>query len=75
MTVSRVVLHFEKQEDALRFTLAASSVMYADGALQNEALVRLAREIRKAARITTEGAVESSVDNAIPQLVAHEQCA
>ncbi|HEY1462260.1 MAG TPA: hypothetical protein VGF44_02450 [Terriglobales bacterium] len=59
---SQVVLHFEKQEDALRFTLAASSVMYADGPLRNEALTNVGKEIRKASRITTEGVVESSVD-------------
>ena len=74
MTASQVILHFDKQEDALRFTLAASSIMYADGALRNEALTRIAKEIRKASRITTEGAVESSADCAM-ELTPQEQCA
>lgn len=73
MTVSRVVLHFDKQEDALRFTLAASSVMYADGPLQNEALARLAREIRNASRVTTEGAVESA--DSREEFIPQAQCA
>jgi hypothetical protein len=62
MAATQVVLHFEKQEDALRFTLAASSVMYADSPLRNEALTKVGQEIRKASRITTEGVVESSAD-------------
>src|SRR6185437_11769868 len=74
MTASQVILHFDKQEDALRFMLAASSVMYADGALRNEALTRIAQEIRKASRITTEGAVESSADS-VMEFTPQEQCA
>jgi hypothetical protein len=55
MAASQVVLYFDKQEDALRFTLAASSVMSA-GEL-GEAGVRIADEICKATRITTMGAL------------------
>jgi hypothetical protein len=73
MTISRVVLHFDKQEDALQFTLAASTVMYADGPLQGEALNRLAKAIRKAERITTEGAVESAESESSPEFAP--QCA
>jgi len=48
-------LYFDKQEDALLFTLAASSIISDDGpARADEALVKVAAEIRKANRITTE---------------------
>lgn len=74
MAASQVVLYFEKQEDAVRFTLAASSVMSADAAASkaNEALTKIAREIRKASRITTEGAVECAQD---PTEILQPQCA
>lgn len=56
MAASQVVLYFDKQEDALLFTLAASSVISPDGpGRKDEALVKIANEICKASRITTEG--------------------
>jgi hypothetical protein len=56
MAANQVVLYFEKQEDALLFTLAASSVMSAEGlAHSGKAAVRVAEEICKASRIKTEG--------------------
>jgi hypothetical protein len=56
MAANQVVLYFDTQEDALLFTLAASSVMSADGlAHNNNAAVKVAEEICKASRITTEG--------------------
>jgi hypothetical protein len=56
MAASQVVLYFDKQEDALLFTLAASSVISPDGpGRASEALVKIATEICKASRITTEG--------------------
>jgi hypothetical protein len=56
MAASQVVLYFDKPEDALLFTLAASSMISADGpARTNEALVKMAAEISKASRIKTEG--------------------
>jgi hypothetical protein len=56
MAANRVVLYFDKQEDALLFTLAASSVMSADGpAHSGDAAVKVAEEICKAHRITTDG--------------------
>jgi hypothetical protein len=56
VAVNRVVLYFDKQEDALLFTLAASSVMSADGPVHSgEAAVKVAEEICKARRITTDG--------------------
>jgi hypothetical protein len=56
MAANQVVLYFDKQEDALLFTLAASSVMSAESqAHSNNAAVKVAEEICKASRITTEG--------------------
>jgi hypothetical protein len=58
MAANQVVLYFEKPEDALLFTLAAGSVMSAEGAVHSsKAAVRVAQEICKANRITTEGAL------------------
>ena len=55
MAASQVVLYFDNQEDALLFTLAASSVI-ADGPVRtNPAVAKIADEICKASRITTEG--------------------
>ena len=56
MAANQVVLYFDKQEDALLFTLAASSVMSAEGPLRDtKAADKVADEICKATRITTEG--------------------
>ena len=56
MAASQVVLYFAKQEDALLFTLAASSAMSADGAMPaHEVGIKMAEGISKATRITTEG--------------------
>ena len=58
MAENQVVLYFEKPEDALLFTLAASSVMSGEGSLHSsKAAVRVAQEICKVSRITTEGAL------------------
>ena len=61
MAANQVVLYFEKPEDALLFTLAASSVMSADASAHNsKAAVRVAQEISKASRITTEGSINTT---------------
>lgn len=61
MAASQVVLYFDKQEDALLFTLAASSVMSADGPVRaTEAIMKIAAEICKASRIKTEGVLNPS---------------
>jgi len=60
MAANQVVLYFERQEDALRFTLAASSVMSADEKLSSSAVLNAAKEIRKATRITTEGVLNAT---------------
>ena len=54
-----MVLYFDKQEDALLFTLAASSVISEQEPVrQNAALAKIASEISKATRITTEGVLD-----------------
>ena len=54
MAANQVVLCFDKQEDALLFTLAASSLMSAEGPVHgNKAAVRVAEGICKAIRIKT----------------------
>ena len=56
MAANQVVLYFDKQEDALLFTLAASSLMAAEGPVhRNDAVVKVAAKICKASRITAEG--------------------
>jgi hypothetical protein len=55
MAANQVVLYFDKQEDALLFTLAASSVMSAEGPVLSDAVVKVAEEMCKASRITAEG--------------------
>jgi hypothetical protein len=71
MAASQVVLYFDKQEDALRFTLAASSVMSSSELPRHEeVVVKVAHEICKATRITTIGALslaEASDDAAAPR--------
>ncbi len=58
MAANQVVLYFDKQEDALLFTLAASSVMSAEGPIHaSDAVAKVAEKICKASRITTEGAL------------------
>ncbi len=56
MAANQVVLYFDKQKDALLFTLAASSIMSGKGPTHNsDAVVKVAEEISKATRITAEG--------------------
>jgi hypothetical protein len=56
MAANQVVLYFDNQEDAVLFTVAASSVMSAEGAIHsNNAAAKVAQEICKASRITTAG--------------------
>ena len=56
MAMNQAVLYFDKQEDALLFTVAASSMMSDQGTLPSRAVEeQLAFEISKANRITTEG--------------------
>jgi hypothetical protein len=66
MAASQVVLYFDNQNDALRFTLAASSVISADEKQINEAVVKIAQGLCKASRITTEGSLTASPSEQLP---------
>ena len=52
MAANQVVLYFDRQEDAVQFTLAASSII-ADGAALRDTALKVAKEVCKATRITT----------------------
>jgi hypothetical protein len=68
MAASQVVLYFERQEDAVLFALAASSAMSAEGLTRvNEAGARIATEVCKASRITTEGVLNSGEEEEAPR--------
>jgi hypothetical protein len=63
MAASQVVLYFDRQEDALLFTLAASSVITADEPNRtDQSAFKIAKEISKASRITTEGSLNGVTD-------------
>ena len=54
MAANEVVVCFDKQEDALLFTLSASSLMSAEGSVHSsKAAVKVAEEICKVSRIKT----------------------
>jgi len=73
MAAGQVVLYFERQEDAVQFTLAASTVISGEEPVRvNEAVEKVAREICKASRITTEGALDRPPE---PSLIPEGQCA
>jgi len=56
MAPNRVVLYFEKEEEALLFTLAASSAMSLEQSVpNNDTAGKLAAEVCKATRVTAEG--------------------
>lgn len=56
MAENQVILYFDSQEDAVLFTVAASSVMSAEEPMHsNDAAAKVAQEICKASRITTAG--------------------
>lgn len=62
MVAKEVILYFEDPSDALRFTLAASSVMAGDRLADG-----MTREMRRATRITLNNA---DGQNAVPQMNA-----
>jgi hypothetical protein len=68
MSASQVVLYFDKPEDAIQFTVAASSVLAADGS-HPEALLKVAQEMNKVRRIRTEAG------SAEPQDLRQDRCA
>jgi hypothetical protein len=68
MASSQVVLYFDKQEDAVQFTVAASSVLAADEpANAQAALLKVALEIGKARRIRTESSTDENAQGREPQ--------
>ena len=55
MAMNQVVLYFDKPQDALLFTVAASAVMSPEGPMHSsKAATRVAKEICKVSRITTD---------------------
>jgi hypothetical protein len=61
MTARQVVLYFDKQKDALLFTLAASSVLSGEQPVpSSDAVVKLREELCKATRITAERALNDA---------------
>jgi hypothetical protein len=70
MATSQVVLYFDKPEDAVQFTVAASSVL-AEDAPADAQLLKVAQEIGKASRIRTESS-NSKLDDLHDR---EEQCA
>ena len=54
MSSSQVVLYFDKPEDAVRFTVAASSVLAADEPAHSEAIAQVAEQFGKVNRIRIE---------------------
>jgi len=61
MAGNQVILYFDKQEDALLFTLAASSVIGDEESMRDQQVaVKVAKEISKVNRITTEGVLNKA---------------
>jgi hypothetical protein len=77
MAASQVVLYFDRQEDALLFTLAASSAMSAEGMVRStEAGLKMAQEICKATRIRTEGELNvAASESGVQAGVGQARCA
>ena len=74
MGATQVVLYFDRQEDALLFTLAASSALAADEPVRaNETMAKIVKEICKANRITTEGVLNPT--NSANGATAKGKCA
>jgi hypothetical protein len=58
MIANEVILDFDREEDALRFALAAGAVLAMEEAsCTPEQLLAVARYLQKAARITTNGSL------------------
>ena len=55
MSARKVILYFDDQSDALRFALAAGSVMSGDE--QNQAGDELIQELQRASRVRIDGTV------------------
>ena len=64
MSSSQVVLYFDKPEDAVRFTVAASSVLSADEPGNAEAIAQVAQQFGKVNRIRIEEGQSSKQSSA-----------
>jgi len=69
MALKKVVLYFEDQQDALRFTLAAGSLLSGEYSGMTGPLAKLTQPLSRAARITAGGSlgreeVSDSADSA-----------
>jgi hypothetical protein len=63
----QVILYFDDQADALRFALAAGSVMAGDGARQSEALIQ---ETARVSRIRIDAANAGKVKKPVSEHAA-----
>jgi|SwirhisoilCB3_FD_contig_41_3964088_length_412_multi_3_in_0_out_0_1 hypothetical protein len=85
MALKKVVLYFEDQQDALRFTLAAGSLISGEYSGMTGPLAKLTAPLSRAARITAGGKLgeesgvgEPTVDDCeglVPSAVASENLA
>jgi hypothetical protein len=57
MALKKVVLYFEDQQDALRFTLAAGSLISGEYSGMTGPLAKLTAPLSRAARITAGGSI------------------
>ena len=64
MSSSQVVLYFDKPEDAVRFTVAASSVIAADEPANPEVIAQVAQQFGKVNRIRIEEGQSSKQSSA-----------
>ena len=56
MAANQVVIFFDKPEDAVLFTVAASSLLSAEGSIHSsKAAIRVAEKISRASRIKADG--------------------
>jgi hypothetical protein len=60
MAARQVILYFDDQKDALRFALAAGSVMAGDGETISSGESALVQEMQRASRILLDEAVNTS---------------
>jgi len=82
MALKKVVLYFEDQQDALRFTLAAGSLISGEYSGMTGPLAKLTAPLSRAARITAGGRLgeesaggeppASDCEEPIPPLLASE---
>ncbi len=67
MALKKVVLYFEDQQDALRFTLAAGSLISGEYSGMTGPLAKLTAPLSRAARITAGGRLgEESISGEMP---------